>query len=178
MASGQLQHAIGIFPCRQHVVQAFDDLRSNGFPMNKISVITKKPKLDEQLDNTDRSENNITPSEGAAMGALASARAAGLLTLVTGLGVLLIPGFGPVLAVESVLVTLLGSGASAAAGGLIGALRGWFLPEEAAQLYNERVFQGEYLVTIEGTEEDIRHAEPVLNRWGIQEWRVFDIPKS
>lgn len=177
MASSQLQHAIGIFPYRQYVVQAFDDLRNNGFPMNKISVITKKPK-DEQLDNTDTSESNITPSEGAVMGALASAKAAGLLTLVAGLGVLLIPGFGPALAFESVLVTLLGSGASAATGGLIGALRGWFLPEEAAQLYNDRVFQGEYLVTIEGTEDDIHCAEPVLNRWGVQEWRVFNISKS
>ncbi|MCC5654928.1 hypothetical protein LC609_35245 [Nostoc sp. XA013] len=147
--------------------------------MNKISVITKKTK-DKQLANTDTSESNITitPSEGAAIGALASARTAGVLALVAGLGVLLIPGFGPALAVESVLVTLLGSGASAAAGGLIGALRGWFLPEEAAQLYNDRVFQGNYLVTIEGTEEDIRRAEPVLNRWNIQNWRVIDISKS
>ncbi len=177
MASGQLRHAIGIFSSHQHAVQAFDELRSSGFPMNKISVITKKTK-DKQLANTDTSESHITPSEGAAIGALASARTAGVLALVAGLGVLLIPGFGPALAVESVLVTLLGSGASAAAGGLIGALQGWFLPEEAAQLYNDRVFQGNYLVTIEGTEEDIRRAEPVLNRWNIQEWRVIDIPKS
>jgi hypothetical protein len=179
MALGQLQHAIGIFPSYQHAVQAFDELRISGFPMNKISVITKKTK-DKQLANTDTSESNITitPSEGAAIGALASARTAGVLALVAGLGVLLIPGFGPALAVESVLVTLLGSGASAAAGGLIGALRGWFLPEEAAQFYNDRVFQGNYLVTIEGTEEDIRRAEPVLNRWNIQDWRVIDIPKS
>ncbi|BDA75570.1 hypothetical protein CAL7716_097360 [Calothrix sp. PCC 7716] len=177
MVPPQLQHAIGIFSARQHVVQAFDELKGNGFPMNKISVITKEAE-DEQLDNTDTSQSNITPSEGAAMGALASAKTAGLLTLVAGLGILLIPGFGPALAVESVLMTLLGSGASATAGGLIGALRGWFLPEEAAQLYNDRVLQGEYLVTIEGTQDDISRAEPVLKRWGIQEWRVFDIPKS
>lgn len=178
MASDQLQHAIGIFSHKQGALQALDELRNSGFPMNKISVITKNPKLDEQLDNTDTSENNITPSEGATMGALAGARTGGLLTLVAGLGVLLIPGFGPALAVESFLVTLLGSGASAAAGGLVGALRGWFLPEEAAKLYNDRVFQGNYLVTIEGTEDDIRCAEPVLRRWGIQEWRVVQIPQS
>jgi hypothetical protein len=41
-----------------------------------------------------------------------------------------------------------------------------------------RVFQGNYLVTIEATEDDIRRAEPVLRRWGIQEWHVFDIPTS
>lgn len=105
MVPPQLQHAIGIFSARQHVVQAFDELKSNGFPMNKISVITKKAE-DEQLDNTDTSQSNITPSEGAVMGALASAKTAGLLTLVAGLGILLIPGFGRALAVESVLMTL------------------------------------------------------------------------
>ena len=178
MASGQLQHAIGIFHDRQIALQALDELRSSGFLMNKISVITNKPKLNEQLDSSDTGESTIAPAEGAKAGGLAGARAGGLLTLVAGLGILLIPGFGPVLAAESVLATLLGSGASAAAGGLIGALRGWFLPEEAAQLYNDRVFQGDYLVTIESTEYDIRQAEPILRRWGIQEWRVYNIPRS
>ncbi|MBN3890493.1 MAG: hypothetical protein HWQ43_15475 [Nostoc sp. JL31] len=186
MASGQLQHAIGIFRNRKIALQALDELRSSGFSMNKISVITKKPKLNEQLDSSDTSESSIAPAEGARAGGLAGARAGGLagaragglLTLVAGLGILLIPGFGPALAAESVLATLLGSGASAAAGGLIGALRGWFLPEEAAQLYNDRVFQGDYLVTIESTEDDIHQTESILRRWGIQEWRVIDIPNS
>ncbi|GBE92253.1 two-component sensor histidine kinase [Nostoc cycadae WK-1] len=174
MASGKLQHAIGIFGDRKIVLQAIAELKNTGFSMNKISVITRQPELD---DNHPRA-NNITQSEGAAIGALATARTAGLLTLVAGFGILLIPGFGPALAVESALATLLGSGASAAAGGIIGALRGWFLPEEAAQLYHDQVFQGNYLVTIEGTEADILHAEPILQRWGIQEWRVVDVPQS
>ncbi len=184
MASGQLQHAIGIFNSRQIALQAIDELKNIGFPINKISVITNKfkyddkSKYDDQLDDANTSETNTTPAVGAAAGALAGARVGGLLTLIGGLGVLLIPGFGPALAAESVLATLLGSGASAAAGGLIGALRGWFLPEEAVQLYHDRVFQGNYLVTIEGTEDEIRRAEPILSRWGIQEWRVFDIPSS
>ncbi|MEA5595908.1 hypothetical protein [Rivularia sp. UHCC 0363] len=174
MASNQLQHAIGVFSSHQHLVEAFNELRNSGFPMNKISAIAKKP----QLDDADTSESNIASSEGAVMGAIAGARVGGLLTLVAGLGALLIPGFGPILAVESVLVTLLGSGATAAAGGLIGALQGWFLPEEAALLYNNRVCQGNYLVTIEAIEDDIRRAEPVLSRWGIQDWRVVDVPTS
>jgi len=174
MTSDQRRYAIGIFRSREIVLKALDELRNSGFPINKISVITRKPEHDEQLDESNTQEVSIAPSEGATMGALAGARTAGLLTLVAGFGVLLIPGFGPALAVESTLATLLGSGASAAAGGLIGALRGWFLPEEAAQLYHDRVFQGDYLVTIEGTENDILLAEPVLKRWGIQEWRIVN----
>jgi hypothetical protein len=177
MVNNKLQHAIGIFPSRTSAINALDGLRSIGFPMNKISVITKNPQ-DEQAIGADTSESTITSSEGAAMGAKAGAKAAGLITLVAGLGILLIPGFGPALAVESVLVTLLGSGATATAGGLIGALQGWFLSEEAAQVYNDRVFQGNYLLTIEGTEGDIRRAEPVLIHWGIEDWHVVDIKGS
>ncbi|MBE9207402.1 hypothetical protein IQ244_12895 [Nostoc sp. LEGE 06077] len=174
MASGQCQHAIGILRDRQITLQALEELKNTGFAMDKISVITRQP----ELDDTNTRESNITQSEGAAIGALASARTAGLLTLVAGFGILFIPGFVPALAVESALATLLGSGASAAAGGMIGALRGWFIPEEAAQLYNDQVFQGNYLVTIEGTAADILHAEPILQRWGIQDWRVVDVPQS
>jgi hypothetical protein len=87
---------------------------------------------------------------------------------------LLVPGFGQALAVESLLVTLVASGASAAAGGLVGAVRGWFLPEEPAILYNEQVSQEVYLVTVRGTKNEIRRAEPILTRCGIQDWRVYD----
>ncbi|OCQ95736.1 hypothetical protein BCD64_09910 [Nostoc sp. MBR 210] len=174
MASGKWQHAIGIFSDRQIVLQAIDELRNTGFSMNKISVITRKPELEDHHTP----QNYLTQSEGATIGALASARTAGLLTLVAGFGILLIPGFGPALAVESAFATLLGSGASAAAGGIIGALRGWFLPEEAAQIYHEQVYQGNYLVTIESTEAEIRRAEAILQRWGIQEWRVVDVPEN
>ncbi|MBD2438283.1 hypothetical protein [Nostoc sp. FACHB-110] len=174
MATDKSHHAIGIFRNREMVLQALEELKNSGFPINQISVVTRKPENNETKDSNNTKEMKVAQAEGAAMGALASARTAGLLTLVAGFGILLIPGFGPALAVESAFATLLGSGASAAAGGLIGALRGWFLPEEAAELYHDEVFQGNYLVAIEGTENDILLAEAILKRRGIQEWRIVD----
>lgn len=174
VSNPQLQHAVGIFPSRRSALQALNELSSSGFPMKKVSIITKK----EQSDDVGMSEPALTSSEGAVAGAIAGATTGGSLALVGGLAALLIPGIGLALAAESILLILVGTGASAAAGGLVGALQGWFVPEKIAQLYNERVFQGDYLMTLEGTNEDIRHAEPVLNRCGIQEWRVFDIPTN
>jgi hypothetical protein len=142
--------------------------------MNKISVLTKYPTDGEQLGGVGRSGVSLTPGEGAAAGAVVGATIGGSLALVAGLGALLVPGFGQALAVESLLVTLVASGASAAAGALLGAVRGWFLPEEPAILYNEQVSQEVYLVTVRGTKNEIRRAEPILIRWGIQEWRVYD----
>jgi hypothetical protein len=169
MASNQLQHGIGTFPSRQRAIQAFNELRKTGFPMQKISVLAKNPDGNEQLGSADMDERAITPVEGARAGVVQGGTTGGLLALIGGLTVLIIPGFGPALAAEPVLATLLGSGAAATAGGLVGALRGWFIPEEQARFYNERVSQRNYLVTVEGTEDEIRQAETVLKRWGIQE---------
>ena len=175
MANGQLKHAIGIFPSCESVEQAIIELRDTGFPINKISVLAKNSDRDEQLLSSENSIiPNVTRSEGVAIGATAGAATGGLLTLAGGIAALLIPGIGLVLAAESVLTVLLGSAAVAGIGGLVGALEGWYIPEKQAALYNDRVSQGDYLVAIESTEDDIRRAEPVFRRWGIQEWRVYN----
>ena len=211
------KYGIGIFYSPQRAIQAFKELRSTGFPMNKICAIANAPVRDEQLGYIDRqkrvsslpfqgelSRNSTeyqapsfegpanpkskiqnpksidtlgltrTPAEGAAAGAVVGATKGGLLALIAGLGVLLVPGFGLALAAESLLTVLLGGGASAAVGGVVGALRGWFLPEEATIFYNHQISQGVYLVTVEGTENEIRRAKAILTRWGIQKWCVYN----
>ena len=174
MASNQLKYGIGVFRSGQRAVQAFDELRNTGFPMNKISVLAKSPARDKPLGCADTSKLTLTPAEGAAAGAVVGATKGGLLALIAGLGVLLVPGFGPSLAAESLLNVFMGGGASAVAGGLVGAVRGWFLPEEPAIFHNHQVSQEVYLVTVRGTRNEIRRAEPILTRWGIQDWRVYD----
>lgn len=174
MANNQLKHAIGTFPNRLSAEQALMELRETGFPMNKISVITKNSDPNKQLGDDDIGRRTLTRSEGVKVGAALGAAMGGLPVLVAGLGVLFVPGVGPVLAAESIFAALLASGGVAAGGGLIGALQGWFIPEEQARFYNDRVSLGDYLVTVESTEDDIRRAEFVLRRWGVQEWHVYN----
>lgn len=179
MASNQIKHAIGIFHSRQTALQALNELKNTGFPMQKISVIAKTPNSDEPLASVDINPPTITPARGAALGLVQGGMTGGLLALVGGLGVLIIPGFGPALAVESILTAFLGSGASATAGGLIGALRGWFIPEEQAKFYNNQVLENkDYLVMLAGTESEIHDAAAVLSRWDVQQWRVFNPPED
>lgn len=176
MTNWNLKHGIGLLSNRQSAKQALVELQSIGFPMDKISVVTKIPDHDEFPSRNDIRQPSITQSEGAMAGALAGSTGVGLMTLIVGLSLLLVPGVGPALAVESILTTFLGSGAAAVAGGLYGALRGWFVPEEQAVFYNDRFNQGDYLVVIEATEEEIRTAEPVLSRWGVRAWHVCNAP--
>lgn len=179
MVFNQHKRAIGLFPNREIAEKALKELKDTEFALDKISVLTKDPTSDQQLLSTeDLSKLTPTRSEGVKMGASAGAATGGLLTLAGGIAALLVPGIGLVLAAESVLTVLLGSATVAGIGGLIGALEGWYIPQKQAALYNERVSQGDYLVALEGTEDDIHQAETILSRWGIQEWRVFDPPTT
>lgn len=176
MVFDRQKHAIGVLSSREAVEQALKELKDTGFPMNKISVLTKDTENYEQLSNENISKITPARSEGVEFGAKAGAVTGGLLALAGGVAALLVPGIGLALAAESLLTVLLGSAAAAGVGGLIGALEGWYIPEKQAAIYNERLSQGNYLVALEGKESDIVTAEKILNRWGIQEWRVFTPP--
>jgi hypothetical protein len=78
----------------------------------------------------------------------------------------------------AIATTLSGGAIGAAAGSLLGALIGLGIPEERAKVYNDRVSRGDYLVIVDGSDDDIRRAESILSHRGIQEWGVYDAPAT
>jgi len=99
-----------------------------------------------------------------------------------GLGALAIPGIGPIMlagATATTIATAVSGGViGAVAGSLIGALIGLGIPEERARVYSDRVSRGDYLVIVDGTEDEIRRAETILHRQGIQEWGIYNAPDT
>jgi uncharacterized membrane protein len=182
MSLGHRKRAVGVFSTRQDAEHALHELNRSGFSMDKVSVVAKDV---DQRDNiagavtSDRVGNKA--DEGAAAGALTGGTLGGLTGLLVGLGTLAIPGIGPIMlagaTATTLATTLAGAGIGAAAGSLIGALIGLGIPEERARVYNERVSRGEYLVIVDGSDEDIRHAEAIFQRRGIQEFGVYDAPE-
>jgi len=77
-------------------------------------------------------------------------------------------------ATATALATALSGGAiGAAAGGLLGAIVGLGIPQQA-RVYNDRLSRGDYLVIVDGTDDDVRRAGGILSNRGIQEWRIYD----
>jgi hypothetical protein len=176
---GRQQRAIGVFANRRDAESALSELRDSGFPMDKVSVIAKNADHNDRLGGagmSDRTGNKA--DEGAAGGAVTGGALGGLGGLLVGLGTLAIPGIGPVVlagaGATALATTLAGAGIGAAAGSIIGALVGLGIPEGRARVYNERFSRGEYLVLVDGTADDIRRAEAILSRRGIQEWGIYD----
>jgi hypothetical protein len=176
MTSQKYQRAIGTFANRQQAEEALHELRKSGFPMNRVSVLAKDTDRNEQIAGAQVKDRGDTEAqEGAGIGATTGTVLGGLGGLLVGLEALIIPGAGPFLAAGTIATTLAGAGIGAAAGGIIGALTGLGIPEEEARDYSERVSQGEYLVILEGSEDEIRRAASILSRQGIRGWRVDDI---
>ncbi|MGQ4646305.1 histidine kinase [Lyngbya aestuarii] len=182
MALRNHKRAVGIFPKYHDAELALKELKDSNFPMERVSVIVRDPARQDKIGGV-QTEDTVgnKAEEGAAAGAVTGGTLGGITGLLVGLGALAIPGIGPILLAgaeaTAIATTLAGGAIGAAAGGLLGALIGLGIPEKQAMVYNERVSHGDYLVMVEGTEKEIRHAESVLSRRGIQEWGIYDIPE-
>lgn len=183
------KRAIGAFTQRGSAEAAITDLKNSGFSMNQVSIIAKDASNHDQIADTGvkvRQNNEVREGnkadEGAKTGAVTGGALGGLGGLLVGLGVLAIPGIGPVLAggaAATALTTAISGGAiGAAAGGLAGGLVGLGIPEDRARVYNDRFERGDYLVMVEGTEDEIHRAEAILNQHGIRDWGIFDATDS
>ncbi len=181
MALDLNKRAVGVFSNRHDAEHALNELHNSDFPMNKVSIIARDADKQDDIagiDVSDRLGNKA--DEGAATGALTGGVLGGATGLLVGLGALAIPGVGPVLLageIATALATTLAGGAiGAAAGSLIGALVGLGIPEEQARVYNERVSRGEYLVLVDGNEDELTRAEAILTGQGIQYFGIYDKP--
>jgi uncharacterized membrane protein len=173
------KRAIGVFNNRADAERALHDMKGAGYNLDDVSIIARDTG---EVSGTDVHEDKVgnKAGEGAATGAVTGGALGGLTGLLVGLGLVAIPGIGPVMlagAGATALATTLSGGAiGAVAGGLVGALIGLGIPEEHAKVYRDRVSDGGYLLMVTGTEDDIRHAETLLHKRGIEEWRVYDAP--
>ncbi|MBN3948932.1 MAG: histidine kinase [Nostoc sp. NMS7] len=182
--SGVARRAIGVFSHRRDAEAALTELQDAGFPLNTVSIIAKDTNaqgiagvdVDRKVGTGNKADDGV--KTGAATGGVLG----GLTGLLVGLGTLAIPGVGPVIAggaIATALATTAAGGAiGAAAGGIVGGLAGLGIPEDRAQVYSDRFTKGDYLVIIDGTEAEIRQAEAILKRRGIEEFAIYDANDS
>ncbi len=176
--TGQYQRAVGVFKTRTEAERVIDELNAAGINMERVSVVAKDADqvagVDTGLDKEDTGNHS---EEGAATGALTGGAIGGIGGLLVGLGVLAIPGIGPILLAgaeaTAIATTLAGTAIGAAAGGLVGALIGLGIPEERAKVYNDRVTAGEYLVMVNSAGADITTAEAIMKRHNVEEFEIY-----
>lgn len=179
VSTGYYKRAVGVFKRREDVEDALRALKDANYDMDKVSLIARHVEdvkgAEEVTDNQGNEAN-----EGAGVGATTGTVLGGVTGFLIGVGVLAIPGVGPILAagaeISALGSTLAGAGIGAATGGIIGALVGMGIPEENAKTYNERVKAGQYLLMVSGTENDLRRVESILRDRHVEEFGVYNAP--
>lgn len=143
---------------------AVHDLEAAGIPSAEISMVANKHVARIYADVHEM------PKSAAGTGAGLGAAAGGTAGLLAGLGLLAIPGLGPVVAAGWAAAAAVGAVAGVAAGagigGLVGVLRDTGMPVEHAHVYNEAVKRGGTLVTARVTDEQWKMADAILERHG------------
>jgi hypothetical protein len=158
---------VGLFGSLNTAQDAVKDLRAAGFEQRAISIVGRAGPVSENAD--------VAPpaAAGAGVGAASGALLGGTAGLLASIGVLAIPGFGPLLAAGPLVAILTGAGAGAAvgavAGGLVGALIVAGVPEAEAHRYAESVRAGGTLVTVSADEARADAAAEILRRCGSLE---------
>ncbi|MBR0814873.1 hypothetical protein JQ544_25315 [Bradyrhizobium diazoefficiens] len=168
--------------------RAVTRLEAAGVPHSDISIVannsdnwfgSRSGKVDRDRDGTD------DRAEGAGAGAGIGAGLGGAAGLLAGLGLLAIPGLGPVVAAGWLAATAAGAAAGAATGGIVGALTQAGVSNEDASRYAEGVRRGGTLVSARVPDQDRARLDALLHErsvnlqdrsaaWQKSGWTDFD----
>jgi len=138
--------ATALYDTYDAAISAVNDLEASGIAHADISLVSNN--VDHRYDKDHPTNAAADAGTGAGIGATVG----GVGGLLTGLGLMAIPGVGPVVAAGWLVATAVGAVGGAvvggAAGGIVGSLTGAGVPEHDANFYAEGVRRGGTLVTV------------------------------
>lgn len=156
----------GIYSNRSQAEAGVDRLIGAGFRKEDISVL-----MQDNTGTKDFAHQKDTKApEGTTAGVIAGGAIGGAFGLVVGLGALIVPGLGPLLAAGPVIGALTGIGSGGIVGGLIGALIGMGIPEYEAKRYEGHVKNGGILASVHcDNREWVAKAKDILKHTGADD---------
>jgi len=121
--SGRSRHrrAVGTFPDQHAAERALEELQNAGFPMDRVSIVARGPE--PRRDRGKARHVGNKSDEGAVSGAVTGGLLGTITGLLVGMGLVAIPGVGPIMlagaAATVIATTLAGTGIGAVTGGLL-----------------------------------------------------------
>lgn len=181
---------MGVCAERQDVVEVVQELKSFNYPLERIVILAKEGDSKKPIGGVEVCDREDIPEDGnhsdhhnirdAIAGAAAGGVFGGAAGLLAGLTVMAIPGLGQIAffgAEATLFASSLSSGVvGLAAGSFVGALVSMGIPRQKAQIYDEEVKKGKYLLLIRGSKYDTMRAESILGRMSDSnaEWSFYE----
>jgi hypothetical protein len=163
--------------------QAVRDLETAGIPPRDISLVAN------DLEGREKKVATTEAGPGAGTGAAIGGAAAGAAGVLAGLGMLAIPGIGPVVAAGWLIAgaagAVAGGAVGAAAGGVVGSLMAAGVDRDQANVYAEGLRRGGAVVSSKVDDDHVGAAERILSLRAVDYaarskvyreagWRQFD----
>jgi hypothetical protein len=161
----------------QTITRLFDDyadattavreLEQLGVPHDNLSIVASNADK-RHGDHVDQDHDGVNDHGDVSRGVSTGAALGGAGGLLAGLGLLAIPGLGPIVAAGWLAATAVGAGigaaGGAATGSIVGALKNAGHDENDAHVYAEGVRRGGSLVSAKVPDNLVSEAEAVLER--------------
>jgi cation transport regulator ChaB len=153
-------------------------LIERGIPKEDISVMGRNFQSETRITGFLSKRDVILG--GLRSGAIFGSLFGSFLSLLTGVGVLLVPFVGPVVAAGPIGAILLGATSGALAGsagaGLVSVLAALGMPEEQAALYQTRLEAGEFVMMLEVAADRTGEYQLLLESSGAKDIHIMDAP--
>ena len=157
------QTVTALYDTYDDAIAAMNALEEAGFSASDISIVSNN------ADNRYNRDHTAHAAEDAGKGAGIGAVVGGVGGLLTGLGLIAIPGVGPVVAAGWLVATAVGAAGGAvvggAAGGLVGSLTSAGVSEHDANFYAEGVRRGGTLVAARVPDGQAPLAREIMERY-------------
>jgi len=170
-----------LFDSRAEAIAAVEDLESEGVDPSTISLVAndrhdlnderhRSRGADHDHGHDHQHDGGNDVAEGAGKGAATGGLIGGGAGLLAGLGMLAIPGLGPVVAAgwlaSTAVGALVGAAAGGATGGILGALKDAGHSDDEANVYSEGVRRGGTLVSVKTEEDHLSEIRAILDHHG------------
>jgi hypothetical protein len=153
-----------VFGTHAEADAALRALDKAGFTKEQVTMLVTEETRGQHFGIDEHSKTSEGAVTGATLGGLTGALYFGLSSAA----VLLVPGFN-VVVFGTLISGLVGLGAGAATGGLIGALVGLGTPEHEAKLYEDAVRKGAILVAVQASDDASAEIVKVILKEGNAE---------
>ena len=151
---------VAIFNTHKEAVEAVKTLSENSFNVKNVSIIGKAEMVDEHLhigniDGVEKSTVLVGTTAGTVVG------------LLTGLSLFAIPGLGFLYGAGAIVGALAGFDFGLVGSGAIALLTGIGADAKHHEKYTKHLNDGKYMLTIKGTEEEIKKAKGIFHTKGM-----------